>query len=165
MAKIIAKELRNMKSPDFSFFVQLISQAGRREAMLVVVGKWEQISRSERVAPVLGVDTTQQPRVRSNREWGLPVPHLWSESNLNPELVCEYACEQKHPSRATVESVGKAHPGRAGWKSPPRAFHRVLVHRRPSSRCVLMRWRQGVPWGGLFCKDTNSPLWWLILLT
>lgn len=39
MAKIIAKELRNMKSPDFSFFVQLISQAGRREAILVVVGK------------------------------------------------------------------------------------------------------------------------------
>lgn len=39
MAKIVAKEPRNMKDLDFSFFVQLISQAGRRKAMLVVAGK------------------------------------------------------------------------------------------------------------------------------
>ena len=143
MAKIVAKDLRNMKGLDFSFFVQLISQAGRRKAMLVVAGKWEQLTRSEKVT--LGVDATQQPQFRSNREWRLPVPHLWSESDLNPELVCKYDCEQKHPSGASVESVGKAHPGRAGWKSPPRAFRCVLAHRQPSSRCVLMWWRQGVP--------------------
>lgn len=79
MAKIVAKELRNMKGPDFSFCVQLISQAGRREAMLVVVGKREQITRSESVAAVLGVDAadaTQQPRVRRRRAWGLPAPPL-----------------------------------------------------------------------------------------
>ena len=79
MAKIVAKELRNMKGPDFSFCVQLISQAGRREALLVVVGKREQITRSESVAAVLGVDVadaTQQPRVRRHRAWGLPAPPL-----------------------------------------------------------------------------------------
>ena len=39
MAEIIPKELRDMKGPNFSFFVQLISQEGGKEATLVVVGK------------------------------------------------------------------------------------------------------------------------------